>query len=41
MARTKRAAVAELVSQGKEQIVIIRPYNGGLVMHGMFYQTEV
>src|SRR5437870_10813445 len=35
------AAVAELVSRGKEQIVIIRPYRGGLVLHGMFYKNEV
>ena len=30
LARSERAAVAELVSRGKEQIVIIRPYRGGL-----------
>jgi DNA end-binding protein Ku len=41
LTKTQRAAVAELVSRGKEQIVIIRPYNGGLVMHGMAYQNEV
>src|SRR5947199_850059 len=41
LARSERAAVAELVSRGKEQIVIIRPYRGGLVLHGMFYKNEV
>ena len=41
LARSERAAVAELVSRGKEQIVIIRPYRGGLVLHGMYYQNEV
>jgi DNA end-binding protein Ku len=41
LARTQRAAVAELVSRGKEQIVIIRPYQGGLVLHGMFYPNEI
>jgi DNA end-binding protein Ku len=41
LAKTQRAAVAELVSRGKEQIVIIRPYRGGLVLHGMFYKNEV
>jgi DNA end-binding protein Ku len=40
-AKTQRAAVAELVSRGKEQIVIIRPYLGGLVLHGMYYQHEI
>ena len=29
------------MSRGKEQIVIIPPYRGGLVLHGMFYQNEV
>ena len=41
LTRSERAAVAELVSRGKEQIVIIRPYRGGLVLHGMFYKNEV
>ena len=33
--------MAELVSRGKEQIVIIRAYQGGLVLHGMYYQHEI
>src|SRR5207249_5752738 len=41
LARSERAVVAELVSRGKEQIVIIRPYRDGLVLHGMYYQNEV
>src|SRR5437870_8053008 len=41
LTRSERAAVAELVSRGKEQIVIIRPYRGGLVLHGMYYENEV
>jgi DNA end-binding protein Ku len=41
LAKTQRAAVDELVSRGKEQIVIIRPYLGGLVLHGMYYQHEI
>src|SRR5436305_4682882 len=41
LTRSERAAVAALVSRGKEQIVIIRPYRGGLVLHGMFYKNEV
>jgi len=32
LAKTQRAAVAKLVSRGKEQIVMIRPYRGGLVL---------
>jgi DNA end-binding protein Ku len=30
-----------LVSRGKEQIVIIRRYDGGMLLHGMFYKNEV
>src|SRR6266480_6027988 len=41
LARSQRAAVAELVSRSKEQIIIIRPYHSGLVLHGMFYKDEV
>jgi len=41
LAKTQRAGVAELVSRGKEQIVIIRPYRGGLVLHGMYYPNEI
>jgi DNA end-binding protein Ku len=41
LAKTQRAAVAELVSRGKEQIVVIRPYLGGLVLHGIYYQNEI
>ena len=32
LAKTQRAAVAKLVSRGKEQIIMIRPYRGGLVL---------
>jgi DNA end-binding protein Ku len=41
MAKAQRAAVAELVSRGKEQIVIIRPCQNGLMLHGMYYQNEI
>ena len=37
----KRVAVAELVSSGKEQLVLIRPYQNGLVMHTAYYANEV
>jgi DNA end-binding protein Ku len=41
MAKTERAAIAQLVSRGKEQLVLIRPYDGGLIVHGMYYANEV
>jgi DNA end-binding protein Ku len=41
MAKTGRAALAELVVRGKEQLVLIRPYQGGLMMHTMYYANEV
>jgi non-homologous end joining protein Ku len=31
---------AELVSRGKEQLVLIRPYKNGLVLHTMYYADE-
>ena len=34
-------AVGQLVSRGKEQLVLIRTYDGGLIMHGMYYANEV
>ena len=38
----KKVAVAQYTSHGKEQIVIIRPYDGGgLVLHLMHYADEV
>jgi DNA end-binding protein Ku len=41
LAKTNRAAIAQLVSRGKEQLVLIRPYENGLIMHGLFYANEV
>jgi DNA end-binding protein Ku len=41
MDETKHVAVAQYTSHGKEQIVIIRPYEGGLVLHTMYYADEV
>ena len=40
LAKTQRVAVAELVSRGKEQVVIIRPYQRGLMLHGLYYKHE-
>jgi DNA end-binding protein Ku len=39
--KSERAAVAKLVSRGREQIVIIRPYRKGLLLHGMYFADEV
>jgi len=41
MRDTKRVALAQHVSHGKEHLVLIRPYDGGLVMHEMYYGDEV
>jgi DNA end-binding protein Ku len=41
MAKSGRVAIAELVSRGKEQLVLIRPYKSGLVLHTMYYADEV
>jgi DNA end-binding protein Ku len=32
LASSKRAAIAQLVTRGKEQLVLIRPYENGLIM---------
>jgi DNA end-binding protein Ku len=41
MERMKRIAVGRYWSRGKEQLVLVRPYRGGLVMHQVFYADEV
>src|SRR5918994_699387 len=41
MAKSGRVAIAEVVSRGKEQLVLIRPYRKGLVLHTMYYADEV
>jgi DNA end-binding protein Ku len=41
LAKSKRAAIAQLVSRGKEQLVLIRPYENGLIMHSLYYVNEV
>jgi DNA end-binding protein Ku len=38
---SKRAAIAQLVTRGKEQLVLIRPYQDGLIMHSLYYANEV
>lgn len=39
--RENKAAVGTWVSRGKEHLVTIRAYQHGLIMHQMFYNTEV
>jgi DNA end-binding protein Ku len=41
MAKSGRVAIAELVSRGKDQLVLIRPYRKGLVLHTMYHSDEV
>ena len=37
MVKSGRAAVAEMVSRGKEELVIIRPYQNGLLLQTVYY----
>jgi DNA end-binding protein Ku len=41
MRDTGKVALAQLVRYGKEHLVVIRPYDGGLVLHTMHYADEV
>ena len=41
LASSKRAAIAQLVTRGKEQLVLIRPYENGLIVHSLYYANEV
>jgi DNA end-binding protein Ku len=41
MEKSGRVALAEMVSHGKEKLVLIRPCKGGLVLQTMFYANEV
>jgi DNA end-binding protein Ku len=41
LGKSNRAAIAQLVSRGKEQLVLIRPYEKGLIMHSLYYVNEV
>jgi DNA end-binding protein Ku len=41
MRDTGKVALAQFVRYGKEHLVLIRPYNGALVLHSMFYADEV
>lgn len=41
MARAGKAAVAKFSTRGKEQLVLVRQAQGGLVLHSLFYADEV
>jgi DNA end-binding protein Ku len=41
MATGHRVALAHFTMRNKEHLVIIRPYEGGLMMHTMYYQDEI
>ncbi len=41
MKKSKRVAVAQYVMRGKENLVLIRPSQDGLMLHGMYYADEV
>jgi len=41
LASSKRAAIAQLVTRGKEQLMLIRPYENGLIMHSLYHANEV
>ncbi len=41
MQHTKKVSVGRWAARGKEQLVLIRPYKTGLILHQMFYANEV
>ena len=41
MKKENKVAVARWVAAGKEHIVVIRPFENGLILHTMFYADEV
>ena len=41
MAKTERVALAKFVMRGKESLVLIRPAQGGLMLHTMYFADEV
>ena len=41
MEQLKLGAIAKITLHQREQIVMIRPYNNGLVLHTLFYPSEV
>jgi DNA end-binding protein Ku len=41
MKRTGKVAVARLNSRGREHLIIVRPLNDGLMLHQMYYDSEI
>jgi DNA end-binding protein Ku len=41
MLHTHKVAVGRWAARGKEQLVLVRPYKSGLLLHQMFYANEV
>lgn len=41
MLKTGKLAVGRFGTRGKEQLVLLRPYKGGLVLHYVYYADEV
>ena len=41
MSNEKLAAIAKVTMSGREQVVLIRPYDGGLLLHTLYYPAEV
>jgi DNA end-binding protein Ku len=41
MAKTERVALAKFVMRGKESLVLVRPAQGGLMLHTMYFADEV
>jgi len=41
MDRKQKVAVGRWAARGKEQLVLIRPYQGGLILHQLYYANEV
>lgn len=41
MTREKLAAIARVTLSGREQVVLIRPYDEGLLLHTLYYPAEV
>jgi DNA end-binding protein Ku len=41
MVSMKKVAVGRWAARGKEQLVLIRPYEDGLILHQMYYESEM
>jgi len=41
MTHKKVVAIGRWAARGKEQLVVVRPYEGGLILHQLYYANEV